>query len=58
MKAEAENVHMWVHEEVVNGRNLTEVINSDHVNEKYLPGIKLPHNLEVRALKQPIIIAE
>lgn len=49
---------MWVHEEVVNGRNLTEVINSDHVNEKYLPGIKLPHNLEVRALKQPIIIAE
>ena len=42
---------MWVHEELVNGRDLTEIINSDHVNEKYLPGIQLPDNLEVNKFK-------
>lgn len=38
-------VNMWVFEEQVDGRNLTEIINSDHENVKYLPGIKLPENL-------------
>eukprot|EP00438_Fugacium_kawagutii_P025360 Skav236522 [mRNA] locus=scaffold78:989127:1009985:- [translate_table: standard] len=38
-------VEMWVHEEEVDGRKLTEIINSDHENVKYLPGIELPHNL-------------
>lgn len=38
---------MWVYEEVVNGRNLTEIINSEHVNVKYLPEIALPENLQV-----------
>lgn len=42
-------VQMWVFEEKVdNGKgpqNLTEVINSEHENVKYLPGVKLPTNL-------------
>merc|ERR1712106_844789 len=32
------NVSMWVFEEEVNGRKLTEIINPDHENVKYLPG--------------------
>ncbi|KAG0265283.1 hypothetical protein DFQ27_000689 [Actinomortierella ambigua] len=38
-------VKMWVFEEKVNGRNLTEIINTEHENVKYLPGIKLPENI-------------
>lgn len=38
-------VKMWVFEETVNGRKLTEIINSDHENVKYLPGHKLPANV-------------
>jgi glycerol-3-phosphate dehydrogenase (NAD+) len=38
-------VEMWVHEEEVEGRKLTEIINSDHENVKYLPGVALPPNL-------------
>ena len=36
---------MWVFEEMVNGRKLTEIINQDHENLKYLPGHKLPENV-------------
>lgn len=36
---------MWVFEETVNGRKLTEIINTDHENVKYLPGHKLPPNV-------------
>lgn len=36
---------MWVFEEDVNGRKLTEIINTDHENVKYLPGQKLPVNI-------------
>ena len=32
------DVSMWVFEEEVNGRKLTEIINTDHENVKYLPG--------------------
>merc|ERR1719245_1057600 len=39
------NVRMWVFQEQVEGRNLTDIINSDHENVKYLPGVKLPENL-------------
>ncbi len=39
------SVKMWVFEEVYEGRKLTEIINSDHVNPKYLPGIALPTNV-------------
>lgn len=36
---------MWVFEEMVNGRKLTEIINTEHENVKYLPGHKLPSNV-------------
>jgi len=39
------NVNMWVFEEKVNGRKLTEIINTDHENVKYLPGRILPTNI-------------
>lgn len=38
-------VPMWVFEEMVDGRKLTEILNSDHENVKYLPGHKLPTNV-------------
>ena len=38
-------VKMYVYEEVVDGKKLTEIINSQHENVKYLPGIKLPENI-------------
>ncbi|RXM95881.1 Glycerol-3-phosphate dehydrogenase [NAD(+)], cytoplasmic [Acipenser ruthenus] len=41
-------VRMWVFEEMVNGRKLTEIINTDHENVKYLPGHKLPPNVVSR----------
>uniref|UniRef100_A0A183T2V0 Glycerol-3-phosphate dehydrogenase [NAD(+)] n=1 Tax=Schistocephalus solidus TaxID=70667 RepID=A0A183T2V0_SCHSO len=40
-----DEVRMWVYEEIVNGKKLTEIINTSHENIKYLPGIKLPFNL-------------
>lgn len=36
---------MYVFEEMVNGRKLSEIINTDHENVKYLPGKKLPSNV-------------
>jgi glycerol-3-phosphate dehydrogenase (NAD+) len=36
---------MYVYEEIINGKKLTEIINENHVNEKYLPGHKLPDNV-------------
>ncbi len=44
-----DTVNMYVYEELVNGRKLTEIINEDHENVKYLPGHKLPANI-VRSL--------
>ena len=38
-------VNMYVYEEDINGRKLTEIINTDHENVKYLPGHKLPENV-------------
>ncbi|KAJ9102627.1 hypothetical protein QFC19_004736 [Naganishia cerealis] len=38
-------IPMWVFEEEVNGRKLTEIINETKINEKYLPGITLPANI-------------
>ncbi|XP_067891263.1 glycerol-3-phosphate dehydrogenase [NAD(+)], cytoplasmic-like [Heterodontus francisci] len=38
-------VKMWVYEEIINGRKLTEIINTEHENVKYLPGYKLPENV-------------
>jgi len=37
---------MWVYEELIDGKKLTEIINTQHENVKYLPGIKLPENVK------------
>ncbi|ANZ75813.1 BA75_01984T0 [Komagataella pastoris] len=39
------DVNMWVYEETIDGRKLTDIINEEHENVKYLPGVKLPKNL-------------
>lgn len=39
------NVNVWVFDEKIGDRMLTDIINSDHENTRYLPGVKLPHNL-------------
>lgn len=36
---------MWVYEEIIEGKKLTEIINETHENVKYLPGHKLPENV-------------
>lgn len=36
---------MYVYEEMINGKKLTEIINETHENVKYLPGQKLPANV-------------
>ena len=36
---------MYVYEEMINGRKLSDIINTDHENVKYLPGHKLPDNV-------------
>ena len=36
---------MWVREETVQGRNLTDIINIEKENVKYHPGFKLPNNV-------------
>ncbi|XP_028927057.1 glycerol-3-phosphate dehydrogenase [NAD(+)], cytoplasmic-like isoform X1 [Ornithorhynchus anatinus] len=38
-------VRLWVFEETVGGRKLSDIINQDHENVKYLPGHKLPPNV-------------
>lgn len=40
-----DKVTMYVYEEMVNGRKLTEIINTDHENTKYLPGHKIQPNV-------------
>ncbi|CAG8778064.1 19010_t:CDS:2 [Dentiscutata erythropus] len=41
-----QEVKMWVFEETINGRKLTELINEKHENVKYLPGITIPENVK------------
>jgi glycerol-3-phosphate dehydrogenase (NAD+) len=36
---------MWVFEEMIDGKKLTEIINETHENVKYLPNKKLPTNV-------------
>merc|ERR1719453_786053 len=38
-------VKMWVYQEQVDGKNLTDIINTEHENVKYLPGIKFSENV-------------
>uniref|UniRef100_A0AC35G5E5 Glycerol-3-phosphate dehydrogenase [NAD(+)] n=1 Tax=Panagrolaimus sp. PS1159 TaxID=55785 RepID=A0AC35G5E5_9BILA len=40
-----QTINMWVFEEMVDGKKLSEVINTTHENIKYLPGKKLPENV-------------
>lgn len=40
-----DEVTMYVFEEMVDGKKLTEIINTTHENVKYLPGHKLPENV-------------
>nr|XP_061802575.1 glycerol-3-phosphate dehydrogenase 1-like protein isoform X2 [Nerophis lumbriciformis] len=47
-------VNMWVYEEMINGRKLTEIINTEHENVKYLPGHKLPENVFLNSLCEKI----
>ncbi|KYQ47632.1 Glycerol-3-phosphate dehydrogenase [NAD+], cytoplasmic, partial [Trachymyrmex zeteki] len=41
----ADRVTMYVYEEIIDGKKLTEIINQTHENVKYLPGHKLPENV-------------
>ncbi|EDV37170.1 uncharacterized protein Dana_GF13315 [Drosophila ananassae] len=40
-----EKVPMYVYEEMVEGRKLTEIINTTHINAKYMPNFVLPPNI-------------
>jgi len=40
-----ERVTMFVYEELIDGKKLTEIINETHENVKYLKGHKLPPNV-------------
>ncbi|KRY15642.1 Glycerol-3-phosphate dehydrogenase 1-like protein [Trichinella patagoniensis] len=39
------SVKLWLLREEVNGEDLAELINRQHENVKYLPGIQLPRNI-------------
>eukprot|EP01038_Epipyxis_sp_PR26KG_P005750 gene5750-7939_t len=39
------NITLWVNEEIIDGRNLSVIINEAHMNVKYLPNISLPGNI-------------
>jgi len=41
----AQHIPLWVHEELFNGKKLTEIINTRHENIKYLPGCMIPYNV-------------
>lgn len=49
---------MWVLEEEVGGRRLTDIINTEHENVKYLPGHKLPPNVVSVGCQQSLRRAE
>jgi glycerol-3-phosphate dehydrogenase len=38
-------VKMWVFEEYIDGRKLTEIVNETHENVKYLKGFTIPNNV-------------
>lgn len=50
-----EEVQMYVYEELVEGKKLTEIINAEHENVKYLKGFKLPENI-VSSCRDRLII--
>lgn len=38
-------INLWLHEEIIDGEKLSDIINKEHVNVKYLPSVKLPSNV-------------
>ncbi|XP_020710418.2 glycerol-3-phosphate dehydrogenase [NAD(+)], cytoplasmic [Athalia rosae] len=40
-----DRVTMYVYEEIIDGKKLTEIINETHENVKYLPGHRIPDNV-------------
>lgn len=38
-------IFMYVYEEVIDTQKLTDIINTQHENTKYLPDIKIPPNV-------------
>lgn len=46
---------MYVFEEIIDGKKLTEIINETHENVKYLPGKKLPANVVCIGMKSAMI---
>jgi glycerol-3-phosphate dehydrogenase (NAD+) len=38
-------VRIWMYEELIDGRKLTEIVNTTHINVKYLPNHTLPENV-------------
>lgn len=40
-----QEVKMWVFEEMIDGKKLTEIINETHENVKYLKGFSIPNNV-------------
>ena len=49
---------MYVYDEMIGGRKLTEILNTEHENVKYLPGYKIPENVVSKAvyLQQMVIV--
>ena len=50
-----DRVTMYVYEEIINGRKLTDIINMEHENVKYLPNHKLPENVVSYKLHDKLI---
>ncbi|MDA2922260.1 glycerol-3-phosphate dehydrogenase (NAD(+)) [Patescibacteria group bacterium AH-259-L07] len=45
LKGYDKNVTLWLYEEIIKGKKLSDIINTEHVNVKYLPGVRLPKNI-------------
>lgn len=53
-----DRVTMYVYEEIIDGKKLTDIINTTHENVKYLPGHKLPPNVVSAFIKKISTIIE
>ncbi|OAG28830.1 glycerol-3-phosphate dehydrogenase (NAD+) [Nematocida displodere] len=53
------DVTLWIFEEKVGERNLSEIINTEHQNVKYMPDVLLPANvMAVTCLKEAVVDAD
>ena len=54
-----DKVRLYVHEEMHEGKKLSDIINNEHENPKYLPGQKLPSNVvAIPDIKQAVYGAD